>query len=189
MRKLGLAMLLCIAVYLALASWPGATGPHVVSAILTIHQDQAGTVTGAPSISASFIDSILCSASSPACGTGQALYNDGLQYGIDPAYALAFFQHESGYGKYGVARVTLGLGNIRCSSGYRCIDGYRAYKSWPEGYADWYQLISTLYIHQLHLTTIEQIVPVYAPPVENDTQGYIAAIQAQVIAWRKAAHS
>ena len=40
-------------------------------------------------------------------------YNLGIKYGINPAYALAFFVHESGCGTKGVARFTKSLGNIR----------------------------------------------------------------------------
>ena len=43
---------------------------------------------------------------SPAVGKGQALYDLGVKYGIDPVYALAFFWHESRFGTTGEARVT-----------------------------------------------------------------------------------
>src|SRR6266550_1008754 len=88
-----------------------------------------------------FVDKILSAANSKAAGTGQALYNLSVKYGIDDAYALAFFEHESVYGTTGVARATLSLGNIRCSEGYQCVEGYRAYSSWVAGYEDWYRLI------------------------------------------------
>jgi hypothetical protein len=147
---------------------------------------QPGTsVEGPPTISAALINRVLAAAGSQAVGTGQALYADGLKYGIDPAYALAFFQHESSFGLTGVARATLSLGNIRCTAGYQCIDGFRAYQSWQAGYEDWYKLIRNLYISQWHLTTVEQIVPVYAPTSDhNDVAGYIAAIEQAVKAWR-----
>src|SRR5579859_764797 len=58
--------------------------------------DTTFAVQDPPSIDASFINTVLCTASptdtpivSPACGTGQALYDLGVKYGIDPAYALA----------------------------------------------------------------------------------------------------
>jgi hypothetical protein len=141
-------------------------------------------VTASPSISAHFIDSVLCKADSPACGTGTDMYNDGVQAGIDPAFALAFFQHESSFGKYGIAATNKGLGNIRCSSGYRCLNGFRAYDSWADGYSDWYQLIH-YYVTTWHKTTIDAIVPTYAPSSENDTQGYIDSIKTSVQEWRK----
>lgn len=142
------------------------------------------SVLGKPSISAQFINNVLCQASSPACGTGTALYQLGIRHGIDPVYALAFFQHESTFGRYGVASVNKGLGNIRCSQGYTCISGFRAYATWQEGYEDWYHLIRTLYVDVWGLTTIDTIVPRYAPSSENDTPSYILAIKHAVDMWR-----
>jgi hypothetical protein len=145
-----------------------------------------GSVQGQPSLTPQFIDAILHQAQSPAQGTGQSLYDLSKQYGIDDAYALAFFKHESQYGTTGVARLTLSLGNIRCSAGYQCIQGYRAYASWQVGYADWYRLIAYTYIAQWHLTTVEQIIPVYAPSDDgNDVPGYIAAVKQAVTTWRE----
>jgi hypothetical protein len=141
-------------------------------------------VRGKPTVSAAFIDAVLCQAHSPACGTGAALYRLGIQYEIDPIFALAIFQHESSFGLYGIARVTHGLGNIRCSQGYQCIDGFRAYRTWVAGYNDWYSLIRNLYIDTWGLTTIPAILQRYAPPTENDTGGYIAAVEHAVDLWR-----
>src|SRR5947209_4285389 len=154
-----------------------------VHALLTV---SAHSVLGRPTLRPGFLNQVLAAAHSPAQGTGQALYDLSVRYGIDDAYALAFFQHESMFGTTGVARSTLSLGNIRCSAGYRCMAGYRAYASWRAGYADWYQLISNLYIRTWHLTTVEQIVPVYAPASDgNDVAGYIAAVEQNVARWRK----
>ena len=148
------------------------------------HQSTTYSILGEPTISAQSINNILCFASSPACGTGAALYQLGIRYGIDPVYALAFFQHESTFGRYGVASVNKGLGNIRCSQGYTCISGFRAYATWQEGYEDWYHLIRTLYVDAWGLTTVDTIVPRYAPSSENDTVGYITAIKRAVDMWR-----
>lgn len=151
----------------------------------TLHQkSNTYSVTGEPTISTQFINNVLCQASSPACGTGAALYQSGVRYGIDPVYALAFFQHESTFGRYGVASVNKGLGNIRCSQGYTCLSSFRAYATWQEGYEDWYHLIRTLYVDAWGLTTVDTIVPRYAPSTENDTVGYIVAIKHAVDLWR-----
>jgi len=164
--------------------------PSIAPAIASFNFSASGntdiySVAGKPTISASKIDGILCSVSSPACSTGKSLYSLGVQYGIDPVFALAFFQHESSFGTQGVARVNLGLGNIRCTSGYVCKSGYRAYSSWVAGYVDWYKLIAEQYMGKWKLTTVEQIILVYAPAGENDTQGYINAVEQSVDAWRK----
>jgi hypothetical protein len=135
------------------------------------------TIVGAPSISANKIDSVLCSVHSPACGTGQTLYDDGVQNDIDPAYALAFFLHESSYGTAGVARYTHSLGNMRCMTGYACSGGYASFTSWEQGYHAFYSLLESATYIGGGRVTIEQIVPVWAPPSDhNDDTAYINAL-------------
>ncbi|MBA2681316.1 MAG: glucosaminidase domain-containing protein [Ktedonobacteraceae bacterium] len=159
--------------------------------VTTTHADLAAPsvtghmVQGPPTITASLIDQILAQAQSPAQGLGAMLYQLGTEYGIDPVYALAFFHHESSYGRYGVAHVTHSLGNIRCTSGYACRDGYRMYSTWRAGAEDWYRLIDTVYIAH-ELTTLETIIPVYAPNADhNDERAYIASVLDDVERWQK----
>lgn len=67
-------------------------------------------VTGAPSISPDFINNMLCKYGNPqTCGTGQALYQDGQTYNIDPTFAPAFFWHESNFGTKGEAQYSKSL--------------------------------------------------------------------------------
>jgi Mannosyl-glycoprotein endo-beta-N-acetylglucosaminidase len=145
----------------------------------------AYSVLGSPSVSAAFINRVLRTYHSPTAGKGSALYKDGVAYGIDPVFALAFFMHESTFGTAGVARVTRSLGNIRCTPGYpSCYKGYRAYDTWQEGFIDWYRLIRNLYVAQWDLTTVDQIIPVYAPASENNVHAYIVAVKHAVDTWR-----
>jgi hypothetical protein len=157
---------------------------------LAQQHSQPYTVTGKPSLSAAFVNQVLAQAHSPATGTGQALYDLSVKYTVDDIYALAFFEHESSFGTTGVARVTLSLGNIRCSDGYQCKSGYRAYKTWIIGYEDWYRLIRTLYVETWHLTTASKIIPVYAPSQDgNDVSAYIRAVEQAVDAWKQQAQA
>src|SRR5207302_7792607 len=150
----------------------------------------SSSVLGRSSLSASFINQVLAAYHSPAAGTGQALYDLSLRYGIADEYALAFFWHESSFGTTGVARVTRSLGNIRCSWGYPCIDGYRAYSTWEAGYEDWYKLIKDGYLTgqvsgKCPCVTVQQIIPVYAPASDHNDEGaYIAAVLSAVATWR-----
>lgn len=142
------------------------------------------SVIGSPSLSPQQVNSILTSAGSPANGTGQTFYNDSVQYGIDDAYALAFFKHESTYGLYGAAIATHSIGNINCTAGYNCIGRFRAYGSWQAGIDDWYQLIKNVYVSQ-GLSTVEAIIPHYAPNSDgNSESGYISAVESDVQSWR-----
>ncbi len=190
MKKVIVALCMFAILYGLLYMWhdPKSEVSAVASITNRVTQSvQHSSIEGKPTISAAFIDKVLAAAGSKAAGTGQALYDLSLKYGIDDAYALAFFEHESTFGTGGVARATLSLGNIRCSEGYQCIEGYRAYQTWQQGYEDWYRLIRTLYISQWGLRTVEQIVPKYAPASENDVAGYIAAVEKAVSSWRSEA--
>ncbi len=146
------------------------------------------SVLGKPTISAAFINQVLASYNSPAAGKGQALYDLGVKYGIDPAFALAFFQHESTFGTAGEARTTMSLGNLRCIPNRPCVDqdrgGYAQMKSWEDGFEIWYQLIRNYYVATRGLVTVDQIIPVYAPTADNNNeQGYISALKHSIDTW------
>lgn len=149
------------------------------------------TVEGPPSLTPQQIDAILRSYGSPATGTGNDWYNLGRKYGIDPAFAVAFFIHESGAGtnpnwaglKPG-GRTTHNVGNIICAGYPTCYGRFRDYGSWAEGIEDWYRLISVEYIQGRGTRTVAEIIPIYAPSFENDVQGYINVVQRLVDEWR-----
>jgi len=147
------------------------------------------SILGKPTLSAAFIDRVLATAHSPAAGTGEDFYQLSLHYGIDDAWPLAFFHHESDYGTTGEARVTYSIGNSRCIATRPCIDqargGYAQMWSWVDGIAQWYQLMRTLYINQWGRSTEEQNIPKYAPTSDgNDEQAYINAIVSDVAQYR-----
>ena len=175
-----------------LSGSPGNSGEIITMEMLGIKDNQSlpldnhtDTVLGLPTITAEKIDSVLKSYNSPAQGTGQIFYNLGLKYDIDPAYALAFFIHESSAGTQGVAKVTKSIGNIRATVGYDSYQGFRKYSSWESGIEDWYKLIKELYIDGWKLSKVENIIPVYAPVEDNnDTRAYIQQVNNLVASWR-----
>jgi hypothetical protein len=145
-------------------------------------------VLGKPTITVAFINQVLASYHSPAAGKGQALYDLGVKYGIDPAFALAFFQHESTFGTQGEARTTMSLGNLRCIPDRPCVDqdrgGYAQMQSWEDGFEIWYQLIRNYYIARRGLLTVDQIIPVYAPAADNNNEkAYVAALKHSIDTW------
>ncbi len=180
---------------LSLSAPAPTTAPAPVQSAST---GQAMPVFGKPTVDAHFIDTILCEASSPACGTGQQLYNAAVAQGIDPVMPLAFFDHESSFGKAGMARVTHSLGNLRCIDGAACVntDGlpcqagqscYAAFPPWQTGagYNAWAALIAGPYYAGEGRTTIELIIPKYAPQADhNNEQAYIDSVEAAVRLWR-----
>jgi Mannosyl-glycoprotein endo-beta-N-acetylglucosaminidase len=143
------------------------------------------SVVGPPTIDVPQINRVLAQYHSPASNKGQALYDYGQEYGIDPAFALAFFMHESGFGTQGVAVKTHSLGNIRATAGHPSYNGYRYYDTWEQGFEDWYRLISQQYVSQWDLSTIDQIIPVYAPAADNNNEAaYIQSVKRAVDTWR-----
>jgi hypothetical protein len=149
------------------------------------------SVLGKPTLTVAFINEVLASYHSPAAGKGQALYDLGVKYGIDPAFALAFFLHESSMGTTGVARTTLSLGNLRCIPDRPCIDtgnngSFAQMYSWEDGFEQFYKLIRNLYVAKWGLATVDQIIPVYAPSSDhNDVQAYIAALKHAIDTWHQ----
>jgi hypothetical protein len=189
---IALGCVICLSMLLSWSgtlSWPGtsqSTGKRETSpgqaSVLSLHY----RVTGAPSIDADFINKVLQHYHSPASGDGEAFYAQGVKYGIDPVFALAFFMEESTFGTKGVARTTHSLGNIRATPGYSSYHGYRYYKTWTEGSADWYRLIAQLYVKRWGLITVDQIIPVYAPSRDhNSPTHYIHKVKWAVDRWRR----
>jgi hypothetical protein len=143
------------------------------------------SVVGGPSLSPDFLNQTLALASSPAAGTGQALYDLSRQYQIDDAYALAVFEKESSFGKYGAGFENHALGNIVCAGYPTCNGRFRSYASWSAGYDDFYRLITTEYVTR-GLSSVETITPVYAPSSENDTVLYIQQVRQSMLTFRSA---
>jgi hypothetical protein len=171
----------------AFNTWENSNGPIAAKTPVPVHTGPY-SVLGKPTISASFIDQVLASYNSPAAGKGQALYDLGVKYGIDPVFALAFFMHESLFGTTGEARATLSLGNLRCIPTRPCIDqdrgGYAQMNSWVDGFEQWYKLIRNLYIAQWGLVTVDKIIPTYAPNSDGNNEAeYIATLKHEIDTW------
>ncbi len=144
-----------------------------------------------PSLTAAQVDSILASYGSPATGTGQVWVDLGREYQIDPAFAVAFFVHESTAGTHpGWAGLkddgttTHNVGNIICAGYATCYGRFRDYASWEEGIKDWYRLISVEYIDGRGTETVAEIIPIYAPAFENDVDQYVTVVEQMVDRWR-----
>lgn len=151
-----------------------------------------GVLQGPPSLTPAQMDRILAGYGSPAAGSGQDFYNLGVQYSIDPAYALAFFVEESSAGTDpqwdGIkpdGSTTHDIGNISCAGYPTCYGRWRDYPDWRTGIDDWFRLISVEYIQQRGHTTVDQVIPVYAPAFENDVGGYTNTVSALVAKWRE----
>jgi murein DD-endopeptidase MepM/ murein hydrolase activator NlpD len=175
------------------ASGTGAAPPAPDAA-----QDGDLPVVGGPTVTADQIDAILKGMGSPAAGTGASWIAAGQAVGIDPAFAVAFFIHESSAGTNaqwaGIkadGSTTHNVGNIICAGYPTCYGRFRDYGSWDTGITEWFHLIDTEYVHgaALHgnnLTTLRDIISIYAPSSENDVEAYIGSVAGMVRKWRAA---
>jgi len=140
---------------------------------------------GAATISRTTFKAFLAELHSPAIPEADSIYSAIVSQGADPALALAFFEHESSGGNAGVASFTKSIGNIRCTPGYACYDSlgngsFRKYASWTAGATDWVRLLK-YYRDGRGLTTLEQIIPVYAPAADNNNEAaYVLAVKHRV---------
>lgn len=179
-RRLGLLAAL-VALGVALAA--GASQIPAASA-----QSAGLSFRAQPRISQASFSRILAAAGSPAAPYGDELYSIIGSYGLDPAVALAFFQHESQYCTTGrCARGELrnwGMlrRHIKAQRNAGISDGFARYASWQDGVRDWCELMLG-YINR-GMDTVEKAVPVYAPQSDgNVPTAYIGAIRRQVAAW------
>ncbi len=179
-RRLGLLAAL-LAVGIGASS--GALGPSQAAA-----QSAGLTFRAAPRISQASFGRILAAAGSPAAPHADELYNIIVGYGLDPAVALAFFQHESQYCTTGrCARSDLknwGMlrRHIKPQRNAGITDGFARYATWQDGTRDWCELILG-YISR-GMDTVEKALPVYAPAADgNVPTAYINAVRRLVSAW------
>jgi murein DD-endopeptidase MepM/ murein hydrolase activator NlpD len=200
---IGIASLVVILMYIVIsggssqiASWGGPLQQAVNSVTGIFHTPTPNPpgnyhLRGAPSLTAAQADEILAAYGSPAQGTGRAWVEIGERYNIDPAFALAFFIHESSAGTNpnwagfkADGSTTHNVGNIICAGYATCYGRFRDYDSWETGIADWYRLIDDEYIKGRGTQTVADIIPIYAPAFENDVNGYVRAVEQLVDGWR-----
>lgn len=123
------------------------------------------SVLGNGGLSPQFIDSVLCTYKSPACHTGQALFDEGWQHDIDPDYALAFFWQGSNFGK------------VACTPSAVCI-GLTG--TWENSYKAWYDTIDSPLYKGSGVVTVPQIVAKIGLP---NPDRYTQAVEAAVKLW------
>lgn len=143
-------------------------------------------IKGPPSANPEQIQTFLEKMGSPAAkeaGFSQALYTACTDRGIDPAVAVGFFLQESTLGRYGRAHDNRSIGNIKGTAPESGgTDGtFRRYDTWAEGARDWARLIDDRYVKDRGLTTMSQVIGVYAPSSDgNNESRYVATVKGVV---------
>lgn len=144
------------------------------------------SIVGPATIDADFINQVLAHYNSPMIGQGQLFENISRYCGLDPAFVLAFYMHESSFGLSGEARESLSPGNLRCIPGVKCQDGYAWFDSWQDGLMVQCRLLRNLYVDGWGLSTPDLIIPKYAPAADhNNEAAYEYALKHAVDTWRQ----
>ncbi len=153
------------------------------------------------SLSAEEVEAVLKAYNSPAVGVGEASVGFCKEYGIDNAYWLAQFIHESTAGTAGAAVETANTGNIIGSYNGHQKGRFRDYQGdWKMGTQQHFQLLACyqsggaesfcdgLYSGKKHDTIVDAIATWAPAEDQNDPASYAAAVQKDVSNWR-AAHT
>jgi hypothetical protein len=153
-------------------------------------------VNTAPRISAAKFEEVLKTAKSPAATEAGEIYRVIVENGVDPAFALALFKHESQYATDPKSMVVLhgtkNLGNTRSSRvGVKTIapterGNFVSYGTWVQGADDaTYRLIDPEFEYaRAGATTIGEIIPIWAPGSDgNDPTGYINTVISLMNQW------
>lgn len=153
----------------------------------------------APDLAPGQFARILADADSPAAPEADAMEAALVAAGVSPAVALAFFRHESSYGRLGIAAdyATRSMGNVRTpfdlAYGGTLINvpgrgQFARYPTWAAGAADWAaRLLGPIYAGR-GLHTVRAVLPVYAPTGDgNNPTRYADAVLADVARWTEEA--
>jgi hypothetical protein len=143
-----------------------------------ILKPSAYMVTHKPTVTVAAINALLASYHSPVAGQGQMIYDEAVKYGLDPAYVVSTFAHESTFGIKGEAQKSFSPGNLRCIASARCADGYAQFDSWQAGFDALCKLVAGSLYAGDHRIIPELIIPRFAPSADNnDETAYIAALE------------
>ncbi|MFH1455419.1 MAG: hypothetical protein ABIF40_00535 [archaeon] len=132
------------------------------------------------------IENVLSRQDSPMKGQGKHILDCAKKYDVRPEVFLAFAQMDSSMGTAGVGARNYNPTNIRPSSNsknpWACEDvtdsrngKFCNYGLWERGIEAWFQLIKGMHLEK-DRTTVEEILPSFAPSSENDTKGYISFV-------------
>jgi hypothetical protein len=137
-----------------------------------------------PTVTVSEVALVLQRVNSPILPFAGDVYFYGIQYGIDPVFALAIWMKESREASDGSVAApdhnpgyTEGLGNDPRCGRWAC------WPTWPEGIAGWFHYMRVFFVNRGYVS-INTILPIYAPPSENNTNGYLNFVAQQVATWR-----
>lgn len=143
-----------------------------------------------PTISMSTFVRILHENNSPAAADAEKAWKNIVAYGVDPAFELAMFRHESSYGRKGAAVSRCNWGNLRRSPYFKSHKGFAKYPTWAQGAGDTARLLSIYGRNLIRLhknTSTARTLPfVWAPAKDhNKPAAYGQALVDAIIRYHK----
>jgi hypothetical protein len=135
------------------------------------------SIWGPPTISAQGIDKVLRDNHSPAAGMGSYIYDQAVERGINPAFALAMYGQESTFGTKGAAARNHSFGNIRAGHGFKHYPDVKA------GIDDWMRLMGS---DAYHGKSLSGVIHKYAPGSDgNNPRSYMAYVTNNMNKWSR----
>lgn len=143
-------------------------------------------MAGPPDMTLSGFVRLLAEQDSPANGEAEAMYAACLAEGVSPVTHLAFFWHESHFGKLGICQDydTKNPGNVRSPEDPSLGEiiptrggPFAKFPTWENGTLDWGKRIRGPKYAGAGLMTVRQVLPKYAPTGDNnDPEAYIRSV-------------
>jgi len=119
---------------------------------------------------------------SPLIGLGKDFVAAGTQYGVNPAWVVNIARKESSFGTHIPPGTFNSYGRTATDSQpgieFKSRRWYK-YDSFAQSASGQSEYLKRRYLDK-GLNTFDTIVPVYAPPSENDTKGYISQVKGWV---------
>ena len=155
------------------------------------------SLTHGQSLTPDQIDKIL--EKSPAKNTGSMWVSIGQAHNIDAAYMVAIFSQESSFAQDGTGWAgfkpngshTYNIGNMICAGFHTCYGAFRDYSGIGVTERDhWYAGIEdntknlAYYRDKMGIKDFDKAIMTWAPPSENNTDGYIANMHTLLSGWR-----
>lgn len=106
---------------------------------------------------------------------GEIIIEESEKEGLNAGIIFGMFAVETGYGKSNLFLNSNNVGGLECIRGYACNGRWASFPTVRESFANKVRILKHNYADK-GLVTLDQIINVYAPPVENDVNGYVNMI-------------